>query len=351
MRSVKETAFTPTMYYDAKTNAILDFSALPMLQFEDTQTYTKKNMESVSELLEQFYYERDHMYHIKQKSADMRRVIQSNIDRCLKKRDVLFRTRKDTKNMEVWKKKGELITANIYSIEKGMTKFSTIDFYKEDTPMIEITLDATKSPSENAQKYFANYNKAKRTLVALEVQEKQNEEELQYLESVLNALESARDLADLAEIRNELVESGFLKKVIVKKGAMKQQKAKPMHYISSDGFHMYVGKSNLQNDELTLRFAQSTDIWLHTKEIPGSHVIIATNGTGTVPDTTLTEAGTLAAFFSRSRQGSMVPVDYTLRKNIKKPNGSKPGMVIYLTNQTMYITPSEEAVNQLEIIE
>ncbi len=215
---------------------------------------------------------------------------------------------------------------------------------------IDITLDPTKTPSENAQKYFSRYNKAKRTLAALEVQEKQNNEELLYLESVLNAIESASDDADLSEIRTELAESGFVRRQAPKKGAPRPKKAKPLHFISSDGYDIFVGKSNLQNDELTLRTADSNDLWLHTKDIPGSHVIIKTNGTGTASDATLEEAANLAAHFSKAKNSSMVPVDYTLRKNVKKPNGAKPGMVIYLTNRTIYVTPDESKVKEMETI-
>lgn len=349
MLSVKNGEFSPIIYCEENNSlAVVDFSVVPMLQFKDL---LEKKYETISVLLEEFYEKRDNIYHIRQKSSDMRKIIQINIERCIKKKDIQFRTKKDTKNMYNWKKKGELITSNIYAIQQGMTILKTIDFYDENMPEIEIALDPNKTASENAQKYFSDYNKAKRTLIALEVQEKQNLEELEYLESVLNALDTAKDLADLDDIRNELVESGFLRKQYVKKGAKKVLKSKPMHYISSDGFHIYVGKSNIQNDELTLKFAKPTDIWLHTKEIAGSHVIICTNGTGEAPETTLEEAGNLAVCYSKARQGSMVAVDYTLRKNVKKPNGAKPGMVIYLTNKTMYITPNENSINNLEIPE
>lgn len=343
---IKNQNFSYHIYYNQ--NDMLDFAVLEMQQF---QAYQKKSFHTISELLEGFYAERDHIYHIKQKSSDMRRIIQINLERCIRKKELQLKTRKDTKNMDKWKKKGELITANIYSISQGMTILSTTDFYEEDMPTIEIALDPTKSPSENAQAYFSKYNKAKRTLTALEEQEKQNNDELTYLESVLNALDVAKDIADLTEIRSELAQSGFMKKQVHKKGRVKIQKAKPLHYISSDGFHIYVGKSNLQNDELTLKFAHHTDIWLHTKEIAGSHVIIATNGTGEVPDTTLDEAGHLAAYFSKGKYGSMVAIDYTLRKNVKKPSGAKAGMVIYLTNRTIYITPDENKIQKLKVVE
>ena len=198
------------------------------------------------------------------------------------------------------------------------------------------------------RRYFAKYNKAKRTLAALEIQEKQNNEELAYLESVLNALENAKEDADLSEIRTELAESGFIRRQAQKKGQPKPKRAKPLRYISSDGYEILVGKSNLQNDELTLRTAEPTDLWMHTKDIPGSHVIIRTNGQSELPEATMEEAANLAAFYSKAKNSSMVPVDYTQRKNIKKPNGAKPGMVIYLTNKTIYITPDEARIQQMK---
>ncbi|WP_313530261.1 Rqc2 family fibronectin-binding protein [Anaerotignum sp.] len=347
MAEVKQANFTPNIYYHPNSNRVLDFSVLEMAEFH---ALDHKTFPSVSSLLEGFYQERDHAYHIRQKAHDMRRLVVSNIERCVKKKEIQLKTRKEVADMEIWRKKGELLTANIYAIPQGVTTYRTIDFYDENMGEIDITLDPTKTPSENAQKYFSRYNKAKRTLAALEVQEKQNNEELLYLESVLNAIESASDDADLSEIRTELAESGFVRRQAPKKGAPRPKKAKPLHFISSDGYDIFVGKSNLQNDELTLRTADSNDLWLHTKDIPGSHVIIKTNGTGTASDATLEEAANLAAHFSKAKNSSMVPVDYTLRKNVKKPNGAKPGMVIYLTNRTIYVTPDESKVKEMETI-
>lgn len=346
MDQVAENDFSYEIYHHASENRVLDFAVVPMTMLE---SLNHKAYPSVSTLLEGFYEERDTAYHLKQKAHDMRRLVQSNIDRCVKKREIQLKTVQDVANMDIWKKKGELITANIYAVALGMTTLKTIDFYDESMCEIEIALDPTKTPAENAQKYFYRYNKAKRTLVALEVQRKQNDEELNYLESVLNAIDSARENADLAEIRSELVESGFMRKQAVKKGAPKAKKARPMQFISTDGYTIFVGKSNLQNDELTLRTADSTDLWLHTKDLPGSHVIIRTNGTGEAPATTLEEAANLAAFYSKAKYGSMVPVDYTQRKNVKKPSGAKPGMVIYLTNRTIYVTPDENRIQQMAI--
>lgn len=345
LAEIKSAVYQPAIYYQKENNRIVDFAVLEMTQFSGLQ---KKSFNSVSALLEGFYQERDNAAHIRQKAHDMRRLVMSNIERCVKKKEIQLKTRRETKGMDMWKKKGELLTANIYAVPQGVTTFKTIDYYEADMPEIEIAIDPAKTPAENAQKYFSKYNKAKRTLAALEIQEKQNNEELVYLESVLNALENAKDDADLSEIRTELAESGFIRRQVQKKGSQKPKKSKPLHYVSSDGYDIFVGKSNLQNDELTLRMAEPTDIWMHTKDIPGSHVIIRTNGQSELPEATMEEAANLAAFYSKAKNSSMVPVDYTQRKNIKKPNGAKPGMVIYLTNRTIYITPDENRVNQMK---
>lgn len=345
MDEIKAENYQPAIYYQKENNRIVDFAVLEMTQFAGLQ---QKSFDSISTLLEGFYQERDNAAHIRQKAQDMRKLVMNNIERCVKKKEIQLKTRRETKGMDLWKKKGELLTANIYAVPQGVTTFKTIDYYEEDMPEIEIAIDPAKTPAENAQKYFAKYNKAKRTLAALEIQEKQNDEELIYLESVLNALENAKDDADLSEIRTELAESGFIRRQPQKKGQQKPKKAKPMRYLSSDGYEILVGKSNIQNDELTLRIAEPTDIWMHTKEIPGSHVIIRTNGQSELPEATMEEAANLAAFYSKAKNSSMVPVDYTQRKNIKKPNGAKPGMVIYLTNKTIYITPDENRVNQMK---
>ncbi|MGE4213325.1 MAG: NFACT family protein [Anaerotignaceae bacterium] len=339
MESVKTANYTPEIIYENKTGRIVDFSPVEMTQYG---SFKKVPYQSISELLEGFYSQRDNAYHIKQKAHDMRRLVVSNIERCVKKKEIQIKTLKDNEGLEKWKLKGELLTANIFALEKGMNTIKVVNYYMEDMPEIEIALDTTKTPAENAQKYYNKYNKAKRTLAALEVQKKQNEEELEYLEGVLNAIDTSTEDADLNDIRNELIEQGFIKRKRGDKKSVKQQKkSKPLHFISSDGFDIYVGKSNIQNDELTIHFAKSNDIWLHTKNIPGSHVIIATNDADTIPDQTIIEAANLAAYNSKGKDGSNVPVDYCPRKNVKKPGGSKPGLVIYENNKTVYITPNE----------
>lgn len=339
---VKSYGFAPEIIKDEKEKSV-DFSAVEMKQFFN---YKKERYESVSGMLEDYYAKRDGLYRITQKSSDLRRLVLTNIERCVKKKEIQQNTLKETLNRESLRLYGELITANIHNIQKGMTTLTTVNFYDEAQNEITIPLDPTLTPSENAQKYFKKYNKAKRTFEALKTQIKQNDGELDYLDGVLSSIEYSADERDIAEIRSELMEQGFIK--FSRKAKNKQEKkSKPLHFISSDGFDIYVGKNNNQNDELTLKFARAADIWLHTKNIPGSHVIIASNNK-TITETAITEAAHLAAFYSKGKNSSLVPVDYTEKRNVKKPSGAKPGFVIYEKNKTAYITPDYELVQRLE---
>lgn len=340
---IKTNQFSPETMSD-KNKKLVEFSPIEMKQFNFLD---KKKYDSISELLESYYSEKDISYRINQKSQDLKKLITQNIERCVKKKDIQIKTMKQISKRDTYKLYGELITANIYAVKKGMTEFNTINFYDENCLEISIPLDTNLTPSENAQKYFKKYNKEKRTFSALKTQIKQNDEELKYLDTILNSLQNSSDEQDIAQIRDELINEGYIKRKKQSKAKQTQKKAKPIHFISSDGYDIFVGKNNIQNDELTLKFAKSNDMWLHTKDIPGSHVIVVSNGKN-IPDNTLNEAANLAAYYSKGKNSSLVPVDYTLKKNVKKPSGAKPGMVIYETNKTAYITPSEEIINKIE---
>lgn len=342
-KSVLENKFTPEIIIDETNKKIIDFSSVEMTIYNN---FKKEHYKSISELLEKFYNVKDSSTRMKQKSHDLHRLLMSNIERCVRKREIQNKTLNEVADRDKWKTFGELITSNIYSLEKGMTNFETQNFYEENIPIINIRLDAELTPVENAQRYFNKYNKAKRTLAALEQQIIQNDNELSYLEAILCSLDNSSDETNIIEIHQELSQEGYIKKRKAKKGE-KIKKTKPMHYISSEGFDIYVGKNNIQNDELTLRFASSNDMWLHTKDIPGSHIIIKTKGFG-IPDETIREAACLAAFYSKGRNSSNVPIDYTLKKNVRKPNGAKPGMVIYEENKTLYVTPDEEIIKSIK---
>ena len=342
VESIKEGKYTPHIVYD-KDGYVSDFFSLTSTQFGSCE---RKYFDSFSQLLEEFYNRRDNRYHIKQRAHDIRRIAVSNIERCSKKINIQQKAIKDTENRDYYRLCGELITANIYSIKNGADKFKAFNYYTNGEE--EIKLDPLLTASENANKYYAKYNKAKRTFAAASVQKKQTEEELDYLESVLTAIEAAEDESDLKEIKAELISEGYIKeKKQQRHKAQGIKKSKPMHFVSSDGFEIYAGKSNTQNDELTLHFADNNDMWFHTKNIPGCHVIIKCSDK-TPPDRTIFEAAVIAASYSKANNSSKVPVDYTIRKNIKKPKGAKPGMVIYEQNKTIYVDPDEKLVLSLE---
>ncbi len=339
LEQIRQGAYKNFIYYD-ESGKLFEFYSQPLSMYEGLE---KREFEDVSKMLEAFYGEKDLVVRINQKSIDVRKLVSGNIDRCQKKKVLYMKTLEEIKDREKYRLFGELLTANIYKIQKGSSIFSAENFYNSTDPMelIDIPLEPELSPNENAQKYFKKYNKDKRTFKALQEQIVQNDQELEYLEGILATLQSCTDEADIEEIREELREQGFIKKR--KQKSVKQKKSVMLKYKSLDGYDILVGKNNKQNDELTLRIAEGNDIWLHTKNIPGSHVLIRTNNT-VPPPSTIEEAAMLAAYYSKARTGSHVPVDYTERKNVKKPNGAKPGFVIYETNKTAYITPDESAL-------
>jgi predicted ribosome quality control (RQC) complex YloA/Tae2 family protein len=325
-----------------------DFSVMPYKMFAHRET---EGFASPSAMLEAFYRKRDADYRLSQKTADLRKLVDGYTARCVKKQLVHEQTLEEIKDRDLNRVYGELLTAYIYKIEKGADVFAAENFF-EDGAETSIPLDPALTPAENAQAYFKQYNKQKRTHAALQEQMAQNAADIAYLDTVSASLQTAVLESDIADIRAELFEQGFLKKNRVAAGGKTLRKgkhpanktarvtSKPLHFISSDGFDMYVGKNNTQNDTLTLRFAQNGDIWLHTKDIAGSHVIIRTNNV-TPPDATLHEAVNLAAYYSKGRESAQVPVDYVIKKHVRKPNGAKPGFVIYDHHKTAYVTPEE----------
>ncbi|MCL2592502.1 MAG: NFACT family protein [Defluviitaleaceae bacterium] len=334
VNDIKEKQFAPEIIYD-KSGKPVEFSAFSLDMYK---TFDKKMIDSISEVLENFYKEKDQVYRTSQKTTDLRKLIQNNIERLVKKKGILLKTQRDIENRELYKVYGELITANIYSVKKGMTMLRTINFYDENHAEIEIELDSTLTPSENAQKYFKRYNKEKRTHIALIEQFSQLEEDLFYLDSVLNTLNSPLLESDIKEIREELYEAGFIKKRTQAKKGEKPKKSALLTYTSKDGFLVYVGKNNKQNDEITFKIAESWDIWLHAKNIPGSHVLIKTEGRE-VLDSTIEEAAKLAAYYSKSKDESLVAIDYTAKKNVKKHPSKKLGMVTYENYKTANVEP------------
>ena len=338
IKQVTNDQFSYNIYWSSEGKAV-DISALPMVTYDG---YEAEVFDSPSAMLEAFYARRDEAYRISQKTVDLRKLITTHQERCRKKSFMYERTLEEIKDRDTLRIKGELLTAYLYAVGKGADTFTAQNFYDENKPM-EIALDPTLTPAENAQRYFKQYNKQKRTFAALQDQIEKNLEDLTYLDSVAIAMETITDEADIAEIRAELATQGFAKRRTESKNKKAAQAAKPLHYISSDGFDIYVGKNNTQNDNLTLRMASNHDIWMHTKDIPGSHVIVITGGKEP-PSTTILEAANLAAFHSKARSSTQVPVDYVAKRHVRKPNGAKPGFVIYDSHKTVYVTPVETAL-------
>ena len=315
-----------------KDGKVVDFYFKDLISLNNCE---KKYFESHSDTLDNFYATKDKQDRLHSKGLDIQRLINTNIERCLKKIKILEKTLKECETKEDYRIKGELLTSYIYGFKKGDKDVSVLNYYSENEEYLKISLDENKTPSENIQFYFKKYNKLKNAEEASINQLSINEDELNYLNSVLTSLETADNYADIEEIKKELIETGYVR-FRKEKNKNKIKTNKPLHFISSDGIDIYVGKNNIQNDYLTLKFAEKTDTWLHTKIIPGSHVIIKGKN---IPESTLLEAATLAAFYSKGKNSTKVPVDYTLVKNVKKPSGAKPGMVIYSTNKTLYIDP------------
>lgn len=315
----------------AENNVMKEFSNVELTNLKDT---LEKIYTSPSELLEQYYYEKDKADRLNSKSIDLQKIVNTNLERCNKKYEILTETMDECKNKDKFRLFGELLTANIFAIKKGDTEVSVYNYY--DDKYIKIKIDIDKTPSDNIQKYYKKYNKLKKSEEMAQIQLKLTQEEIEYLQSVLTNIKNADNYEEIEEIRQELIETSYIK-FSKKDKAKKFRQSKPIHYISADGIDIYIGKNNYQNDFLTLKFADKHDTWLHTKNIPGSHVII--KKFGDIPDSTLEEAAALAAYFSKAKDSSKVPVDYTEVKNVKKPSGAKPGMVIYYTNKTIYIQP------------
>ncbi|MCI9530204.1 MAG: fibronectin/fibrinogen-binding protein [Lachnospiraceae bacterium] len=334
MEDVQKGQFTPSIIRRQKEP--VEFSALELKQYADYET---DSYPSISTVLETFFAARSSYTRIRQKSADLRKIVSTVLDRSRKKYDLQQKQLKDTEKREKYKVYGELIHTYGYGLPEGSKTLEALDYYTGK--MVSVPLDPQLTPQENAKKYFSRYGKLKRTYEALTGLIEETKEEILHLESISTSLDIAVSEADLGQIKEELVRFGYIKKKHA--GKKEKIKSKPFHYISSDGFHMYVGKNNFQNEELTFKFASGNDWWFHAKGIPGSHVVVKTNGEE-LPDRTFEEAGQLAAFYSKGRENEKVEIDYLERKHVKKPNGSKPGFVVYYTNYSLVASPDISAI-------
>ena len=334
--SAEHNNFTSRIYYteDRGKKIPYDFSAEALSVYSHME---HESFDTVSEMLEKFYSVKDTAYRAGQKTSEMKKTVSMLIDRCIKKRGLYEQTLTEIENRDLYRIYGEYITAYIYEIKKGSDFFNAKNF--TDGSDFTVPLDSGLTPVENAQAYFKKYSKEKRTFAALQNQISQNESDYEYLESVSASLLTVTEENEVSEIRAELYGQGYIKKPNSKKNRT-EKISKPLHFVSTNGFDIYVGKNNSQNDILTMRTANGSDMWFHAKNIPGSHVIVKTNGAD-LPAATVYEAANLAAYYSKASGGSRVPVDYTLKKHVKKPNGAKPGYVIYEKNQTVYVTPEQ----------
>ena len=336
--AVSKNKFEPQIYYS--NGEPKEFSALPLSHF---RRYTAQTFECMSNLLETYYATKNTVTRIRQKSVDLRKIVQTALERNRKKYDLQLKQLRDTENRDKYRVYGELINVYGYGLEPDAKELECLNYYTNEN--IVIPLDNTKTPQENSQKYFDKYNKQKRTFEALTELIQETKDDITYLESISNALDIALSEDDLTQIKEELISAGYVKRKFTKQKV--KINSKPFHYISSDGYHIYVGKNNIQNEELTFHFANGNDWWFHAKGCPGSHVIVKTNG-DELPDRTFEEAGKLAAYYSKNRGNEKVEIDYIEKKHVKKPSGGKPGFVVYYTNYSLMI---DSDISGLQLVE
>ena len=336
--------YTPTVLIrDGKP---VDFTFLPVLQY-GCETVLR-SYDTFGELMDDFYAMREQAERARQKGQDLVKAVTTARDRTARKLNIQRKELEATRDRDGLREMGDIITSNLHVMERGMSYLRTANFYDPNYAEIEIKLDPLLTPQQNAAKYYKEYNKAKTAENVLTQQIEKGESDLMYLESVLDAIPMAEGERDLQEIRQELIDTGFARRAKKGKGREKRVSSKPMEFRSSSGLRISVGKNNTQNDLLTTKQAGRGDIWLHTQKIHGSHVILWCEGND-LDSTSLAEAASLAAYFSQARDGSKVPVDYTPVKYVKKPVGAKPGMVVYTTYQTAYVTPDMELVKKLRV--
>lgn len=333
------------MYTNENKSKVYDFSAIDYTYYE---LYHKTDYPSISSLLEEYYYLRDSLSRIQNRSSSMVQMLNNKLERDYHKLDKQIKEFQDAEDAEIYRKYGELITSQIYLLKGGQKSAVLSDYYTGEE--IEIPLSVQLSPSENAQKYFKKYNKGKRAKEYLKEQMSITKEEIYYLESQIDNIRKCTEIEEFNEIKEDLIENGYLKTQGRKKSNKKESTiSQPMKYIY-EGVEIYVGKNNKQNEYLTTKFAAKTDLWLHVKDMPGSHVIVKKDA-DKVDDKLLYTAALLAAYYSKGKESSNIPIDYTAVKYVKKPKGAKTGMVIYTDQKTLYVTPKEDEVLKIDRVD
>ncbi len=341
MDDVRNHNYTPNII--ARGKEPVDFSCFRLSEY-DSGAYSVQEYDSISKVLEEYYASRNVYTRIRQKSVDLRKIVSTALERNRKKYQLQAKQLKDTEKRDKYKIYGELLHTYGYGLAEGSRQLEALNYYTNE--MVTIPLDPTLDAKENAQKYFDKYGKLKRTYEALTDLIQETKAEIDHLESIAAALDIAQTEDDLVQIKEELMEYGYIRRKRTDKKA--KSKSKPFHYISSDGYHMYVGKNNYQNEELTFKFATGNDWWFHAKGIPGSHVIVKTNNEEDLPDRMFEEAGRLAGYYSSGRDSDKLEIDYLQKKNVKKPGGSAPGFVVYYTNYSLTIQPDISGLTLVE---
>ena len=345
MEDVNAGMFSPNIIYD-KEGVPVEFASVELSMYRDL---TARSYESVSQVLETYYAQKNDASRIRQKSSDLRRLVNTMLEREAKKLDLQSRQLKDTDKRDRFRLFGELLNTWQYNVEPGASSVTVPNYYDGDKE-VKISLDPNKTASENSQRYYEKYEKLKRTSEALSELVQQTKADVEQLESIKTFLDQAQSEADLNQIREELVQSGYIRRhdTQKKKGASRPEKSRPWHYRTSDGYDIYVGKNNLQNDELTFRIANASDWWFHSKKAPGSHVIARRKDGMELPDHVFELAASAAAWYSSARESDKVEIDYVQRREVKKPNGSKPGFVVYYTNYSMTVRPDISGLTPAE---
>ena len=336
---IRDGHFEPNIVYKGKEP--VEFACFPLSQNQD---YRAVSYPSIFPVLETYYAEKNIVTKMRQKTVDLRKIVQNALERNIKKYQLQQKQLKDTEKKEKYRVWGELLNTYGYEVEPGAKSMEALNYYTNE--MIQIPLDETMTPQENAKKYFDKYSKLKRTKEALDTLLQETGDEIKHLESIAASLDIASSEEDLVQIKEEMMEYGYVKR---KNTGGKKVKvtSRPYHYISSDGYDIYVGKNNFQNDELSFKFASGNDWWFHAKGQPGSHVIVKSKNEE-LPDRTFEEAGKLAAYYSKGRQAPKVEIDYTQKKNLRKPTGGKPGFVVYYTNYSLLIEPDITGLQQIQ---
>ena len=336
---IRDGHFEPNIIYKGKEP--VEFACFPLSQYQD---YRAVSYPSIFPVLETYYAEKNIVTKMCQKTVDLRKIVQNALERNVKKYQLQQKQLKDTEKKEKYRVWGELLNTYGYEVEPGAKSMEALNYYTNE--MIQIPLDETMTPQENAKKYFDKYSKLKRTKEALDTLLQETGDEIKHLESIAASLDIASSEEDLVQIKEEMMEYGYVKR---KNTGGKKVKvtSRPYHYISSDGYDIYVGKNNFQNDGLSFKFASGNDWWFHAKGQPGSHVIVKSKNEE-LPDRTFEEAGKLAAYYSKGRQAPKVEIDYTQKKNLRKPTGGKPGFVVYYTNYSLLIEPDITGLQQIQ---